>query len=159
MRGVESLMLAGLVGLLGLGIWQGRHWLPNLLPSVTHSPVTASANSPKKADAELMVKKLAHFSGKRKKVDIAAAGHFPQEPGVMTTVLVPLPSIPTAANIKAGTTRTELRARYGDPTLNISARKDGRLVERFYYLSSDETQLTVATLQNGNVTSAETISR
>lgn len=33
-------------------------------------------------------------------------------------------------HIKTGTSRTDLRARYGDPTLNISSRREGRLIER-----------------------------
>jgi hypothetical protein len=67
--------------------------------------------------------------------------------------------MPNANNIKAGTTRTELRARYGNPTLDVTARRDGRLVERYYYLSEDQSQLTVATLQDGAVTQTETVSR
>lgn len=159
MRGIESLMLAGLVGLLGVGVWQGRHWLPNLLPSATQSSVAPGIGSKKESEGKLAAKKLARTPAKSRKPAVTAAGMLPGVPSTTTTVVVPLPSIPTAGSIKAGTSRTELRARYGDPSLDISARQNGRLVERFYYLSSDETQLTVATLQDGNVTSAETVSR
>ena len=159
MRGVESLMLAGLVGLLGLGVWQGRHWLPNLLPTGTPSLSAPGVNAKAPAGVKSSTKIPAHLPRKLAKLDAATMDRLLAESSSTTTVVVPIPSLPGPASIKAGTTRTELRARYGDPTLDISARKNGQLVERFYYLSSDETQLTVATLLDGNVASIETVSR
>jgi hypothetical protein len=97
--------------------------------------------------------------GKSAKPEFAAVDRLIAEQNSSTVVVVPLPGMPKAGSIKAGTSRTELRARYGDPTLDVAARRDGRLVERFYYLSEDQSQVTVATLQDGAVTHAETVSR
>lgn len=159
MRGLESLMLAGLAALLGLGVWQGRNWLPNLLPNAGSAPVTASPGAQKKIDSKPKAKKHRLVSGAAVNAKFAAVDRLAAGPGGSTVVLVPLPSMPTSRNIKAGTSRTDLRARYGDPTLNVSSRREGRLIERYYYLSDDQTILTVATLQDGTVTSAETVSR
>jgi hypothetical protein len=159
MRGMESLMLAALVALLGLGIWQGRNWLPQAIRQ-TISPPLSSATLPSKDDhPKVTVKKSRLTHGKSAKPEFSTMERLISEQDSPTVVVVPLPAMPNANNIKAGTTRTELRARYGNPTLDVTARRDGRLVERYYYLSEDQSQLTVATLQDGAVTQTETVSR
>lgn len=152
-------MLAGLVALLGLGIWQGRHLLPDLLSHAKTASVAPAAKPLTEAHPKAAVKKSRLARGKAAKPEFAALDRLAAEPGSSTVVVVPIPSMPTSASIKTGTSRNELRARYGDPSLNVSARRDGRLVERYYYLSDDQTLLTVATLQDGTVTSAETVAR
>jgi len=152
-------MLAGLVALLGLGIWQGRHWLPDLLSHAKTASVAPAAKPPTGPSSETAVKKTRLARGKTAKPEFAALDRLAAVPGGSTVVVVPVPSMPTSSNIKTGTSRNDLRARYGDPSLNVSARRDGRLVERYYYLSEDQTLLTVATLQDGTVTSTKTVSR
>ena len=159
MRGLESLMLAALVALLGLGIWQGRNWFPGLLHRTTAAPLSSTAKPAQEVHPKVTVKKSRLVHGKSAKPEFAAIDRLIAEQNSSTVVVVPLPGMPKAGSIKAGTSRTELRARYGDPTLDVAARRDGRLIERFYYLSEDQSQLTVATLQDGAVTHAETVSR
>jgi hypothetical protein len=159
MRGLESLMLAALVALLGLGIWQGRNWLPGLLHHTTTAPLSSANKPAKELHPKVTVKKGRFAHGKSAKPEFAAVDRLIAEQDSATVVVVPLPGMPKAGNIKAGTSRTELRARYGEPTLDVAARRDGRLVERFYYLSEDQSQVTVATLKDGAVTHAETVSR
>lgn len=152
-------MLAGLAALLGLGVWQGRNWLPTLLPNAGPAHVTATAGPQTKVNSKPKTKSHRSSSGAAVNAKFAAVNRLAAEAGGSTVVLVPLPAMPTSRNIKTGTSRTDLRTRYGDPTLNVSSRRDGRLIERYYYLSDDQTILTVATLQDGSVTSTETASR
>jgi len=65
---------------------------------------------------------------------------------------------PNAPELVAGT-RTELRNRYGAPLLKVATHRDGTLIEQYYYSTSDHTHFTVATLHNGTVTGAESVSR
>ena len=66
---------------------------------------------------------------------------------------------PNAPELVAGTTRTELRNKYGAPLLKVATQRDGTLVEQYYYSTSDHTHFTVATLHNGTVVGAESVSR
>ncbi|HSU31078.1 MAG TPA: hypothetical protein VLJ11_07570 [Bryobacteraceae bacterium] len=159
MRGLESLMLAALVALLGLGIWQGRNWLPGILRHTIPAPLSSTAKPATELHPKVRVKKSRLSHGKSTKPEFAAVDRLLAEQNSSTVVVVPLPGMPKAGSIKAGTSRAELRARYGDPTLDVAARRDGRMIERFYYLSEDQSQITVATLQDGAVTHAETVSR
>ena len=66
---------------------------------------------------------------------------------------------PNAPELVAGTTRTELRNKYGAPLLKVATQRDGTLIEQYYYSTSDRTYFTVATLHNGTVVGAESVSR
>jgi hypothetical protein len=68
-------------------------------------------------------------------------------------------TFPNAPDLVTGTTRTELGKKYGAPLLKIAARRDGRLIEQYYYSSGDPGHLTVATLHDGRVIGAESVSR
>ena len=62
---------------------------------------------------------------------------------------------PTPETLAKGLTEAEIRARFGDPALNVARTDDGRVTERLYYVNGKRTQLTIANLENGRLKSAE----
>jgi hypothetical protein len=58
-----------------------------------------------------------------------------------------------------GATGAQLRSSFGDPMLQTALTRNGRLVQRYYYFNDDQTQFTVATLENGRVVAAEGAAR
>ena len=65
---------------------------------------------------------------------------------------------PTEELLRKGSTTAEIRAEYGAPTLDITGTRNGRVLERYYYVNRDQTRLTVANLENGLLTSVESLS-
>jgi hypothetical protein len=158
MRGIETLTLAALVGLVGIGIWQGHKWFPDL---TLHKGTAAVSSSDRKALEDLHSHSAAktsrsgnHKAGDRRSLD--AAG-LPLEPSNSIVVIVPSPTPPNQNSFPPGATRSQLREEYGEPALDVVARRDGRLIERYYY-SADQTHFVVATLHDGSVVSSETVS-
>jgi hypothetical protein len=154
MRGMEVLIIAGLLGLVAVGVWNARRWLPDWAspsaPAATHSGVSG------KPDA-----KLERASGKGR-LDRAgrstAVSNFTigDLPSSKTEVDVPIGSpFPTRSDLPLGITGAQIRAKFGEPTARVTAMQGGRLLERYYYVNSDRTQLTVATLEHGIIVSAE----
>jgi hypothetical protein len=63
--------------------------------------------------------------------------------------------VPDPDKIAIGTTSSELRKRFGVPSLALESVDDGSLVERYYYVKPDRANLVVATLRNGSLVSAQ----
>lgn len=163
MRGIEALLLAAFAGLVGVGLWNARHWLPEWnLKTVNSAPADASriGNAPGKPEANKPGNGkhgLVRNGRLAEKSDAA-----PGSPAVSeTTVDVPrwLPPFPTRADLPIGASGAHIRSKYGEPTARVTETRAGQLVERYYYLNADRTQLTVATLEGGLVTHTESVSR
>lgn len=154
MRGMEVLILAGLLGLVAVGVWNARRWLPDW---ASKPAAVASATPAPKADA-----KLDRASGKHKGVrtgrsSVVSNFSIGDLPASKTEVDVPMPGTPFPArnDIHIGAKGVQILARYGEPTARVTAMQNGRLIERYYYVNSDRTQLTVATLERGVVVSVD----
>jgi len=65
---------------------------------------------------------------------------------------------PTSHIVKKGTTAKELRSRFGAPSFDIASTSEGRVLEKFYYLNRERNRLTVITLENGILVSANSLS-
>jgi hypothetical protein len=156
---MEVVIIAGLLGLVAVGVWNARRWLPEWVPS--RPAAVASATPAAKVDT-----KLDRASGKRK-VDRAGRSSVVSNfsigdlPGSKTEVDVPMPGspFPTRNDLHVGATGAQILAQYGEPTARVTAMQNGRLVERYFYVNSDRTQITVATLERGVVVSVDGPSR
>lgn len=159
MRGLEGLLLFALLGVIGIAVWQYRPWVPKWSATVPTSET--AGESVKKATKAITDSK--HRSRKPERLGRKTAGAstpFDTLAEANTTVVVvPLPSIPDSRDLRVGSTRTQIRDKYGEPSLNVAARQNGKLIERYYYLNGDQTRVTVATLQDGTLVSAQTVSR
>jgi hypothetical protein len=65
---------------------------------------------------------------------------------------------PTPEILTRGSTAAEIRGAYGAPTIDVAGSRDGRVLEKYYYMSPDRTHLTVANIENGLLISAESLS-
>jgi hypothetical protein len=150
MRGIEILLLAGFIGLIGVGVWNARQWLPQWGGKATsYAPADKSPSPPGgKTD------KVAHARGKRG--FNLGNGDSPRGDVSLseTQVDVPMPKFPIRADFPRGATGLQIRARYGEPTARTTEVHEGHLLEHYYYFNNDRTQLTVATLENGVIVSA-----
>ena len=81
-------------------------------------------------------------------------------PSAAATALPTRPDLPfpVPSTLKTGSTTTEIRATFGAPFINIAGTSDGHVLERFYYVNRDRTQLTVLTMKNGKLASSESLS-
>jgi hypothetical protein len=168
MRGIEALILAALVGLVAFGIWEGRGWLPSL---ATHQ-TTATAIPPFKANA--LEEHPSSATSKKSRAGSSKSGDrysanqvgslsesslaSESELGKPIVFVVPPPPVPSQGSFATGASRSQLRDQYGEPSLNVVARQEGHLVERYYY-GADQTHFVVVTLRDGSVVFAETIAR
>jgi hypothetical protein len=156
---MEVLIIAGLLGLVAVGVWNARRWLPDWAPS--QPAAVASATPAAKSDT-----KLAETSGERKpdkagRSSVVSNFKIGDLPTSRTEVDVPMPGspFPTRNDLPLGTKGVEILAKYGEPSARVTAMQGGRLFERYYYISSDRTKLTVATLERGVVVSVDGPSR
>lgn len=158
MRGIEVMLLAGFAGLIGLGLWNARQWLPQWSPKVVNSgPANAGKAVEKVAGKRGDTKQHAgkrRVTGDARRPGTSAfpAGDFPESE---TRVEVPAWPVPTQADLPVGASGVRILAKYGEPTARVAEMHGGQLLERYYYFSSDRAQLTVATLVGGVVTGAE----
>lgn len=163
MRRIESVILAVVVGLLGVGVWQAEPLLPALSSKSETAHANASANLPEAAWVNLRRElptplKRSRAAVRQSRSNALLGKAFNSES--ITVVSVPsAASIPRAGDMTIGATRTQVRTSYGDPMLETALMRDGRLVQRYYYFNNDQTQFTVATLENGRVVSAEGTAR
>jgi hypothetical protein len=163
MRGIEVFLLAGFVGLIGLGAWNARQWLPQWGDkSVSSAPAGGnkiSGGFAGKSDSR------ARIDGKRG-IGRSAASITTDVPGSnisISTTYVQIPELhagfPTAADLPVGAHGLDIVTKYGEPTARVTEMRTGRLFEHYYYFNNDRTQLTVATLESGIIVSAENIAR
>ena len=149
MRAVESLMMVLAVAVLGVGIWAVHKWVPRsglsfFRPASTENvkvgpPAAKPAPPPAKHTARHTPSDVALPLGAIE-VDVPAGYPFPNP-----------------HDLPAGTTRAQIMAKYGEPIARVSGIEEGRLFERYYFLHRDRTRITVATLRNGVVASAESV--
>jgi hypothetical protein len=159
MKGKEALML---LAILGVGFWAITRWAgqgstaSRLLSPITSrfgvAPVakpaeTAGANQHGKPDR-------AKRSTRKRSDSTVSDSAFPDEPSTIT-VMVPSAHYPKPEELKLGSTGTDIRSQFGEPSARVAGVRDGVLMERYYYLNGDRTLLTVATLQNGLLVSAQ----
>ncbi len=152
---MEVAVLAGLLGLVAIGVWNGRRWLPEW--ASPNAPAVATAGVAARPDA-----KPTQPSGKRRlekasRSTVVSNFTIGDLPSSKTEVDVPMPGspFPSRNDLPQGATGAQIRAKYGEPTARVTAMQGGRLLERYYYVNDDRTQLTVATLEHGVVVFAE----
>jgi hypothetical protein len=164
MKGKELLML---VAILGVGLWAITRYVEGpgstassiLAPIITRFGAGPAAHDVPKPDTKEEGKK-GHAKAKRSKASGTANtdSAFPDEPSTIT-VLVPSAHYPTPEELKIGSTGTDIRSQFGEPSARVAGVRDGFLLERYYYLNSDRTRVTIATLRNGLLVSAQSQSR
>jgi hypothetical protein len=149
MRAVESLMMALALAVLGVGIWAVHKWIPRSGLRIFR-PASTEA-----------VKTIDHSVAKALPLSRKGKPHRVSDLAIPLGVIeVDVPAgfpFPTPIDLPVGTTRTQIVAKYGDPIARVSGIEDGHLFERYYFLRGDQTRITVATLRNGVVASAESV--
>lgn len=158
-------MLVATAGLLGVGIWQAHDLLSrsgsrvanSLAALVNMQPVRPAAKPDKEPDHKSAKTKGKLARGHR--VGLASAtelSNLEMPPPETTVMEVPVGSpFPDPRKLSKGVTRMQLVEKYGEPTMRASATIQGRLIERYYYVNNGRTKLTVATLEDGLLISAE----
>jgi len=155
MRGKETLLLAAAVGLVAWAVYlwrDSRFPIPDLLAAYVARPTPASAKVP--AHDSALNHRLRNHSGAG--LNTVRKTGFPIE---STAVDVPPPPFPTQENLRTGTALAQMKQTYGEPILNVTELKAGHMFERWYYVKFDNTAMTVATLDDGFVSSVKTLSR
>ncbi len=161
MRGVEVLLIAGFLGLIGVGVWNSRRWLPDWWGPriVRYGPSDPSGAPPGELAGKGMRgrQKRGFGSGNQSSArsDLASNG-FPVSE---TEVDVPMPKFPLRTDFRPGATSAQIRAQYGEPTARTTEMRGGHMFEHYYYFNNDRTQLTMATLENGVIVSAASTSQ
>lgn len=156
MRRIESVVLAIVVGLLGVGVWRAQPLLPvwNSQPEVPRPAASVEAGEAGEAGGAVWVRGTRDpIRPLHSHTQIAIRGAIDSG----STTVVPVawgPSVPRAGELMIGATSSELRRSFGDPMLETALVRDGRLIQRYYYFNNDQTQFTMATLENGRVVSA-----
>ncbi|HZQ54679.1 MAG TPA: hypothetical protein VFB14_20930 [Bryobacteraceae bacterium] len=151
MRRIESVILAIVVGFLGVGVWRAQPLFPawNSQPEAVR-PAAASVET---GGAVWLKGTRAPIRPLPSHRDIVLRAAIDSG----STTVVPVlwaASIPRAGQMMIGATSSELRRSFGDPMLETALLRDGHLIQRYYYFNSDQTQFTMATLENGRVVSA-----
>lgn len=150
MRRIESVVLAVIVGLLGVGVWRAEPLLPVWHPHAEAARPAASVETGGAVWVKGTSNAIRPLPSHRQ---IVLRGAIDSN----STTVVPVPwaaSIPGAGEMMIGATSTELRRSFGDPMLETALVRNGRLIQRYYYFNNDQTQFTMATLENGRVVSA-----
>jgi hypothetical protein len=158
--GKETILIVVILGIgalvaykfMGLGPVQVRS-----IPSGSGVNAVKAAPAPKPATSRAAGQKLAeHKAAVAGSSPAAAVPVFP--PAVMMVTIPPDLPFPTPQALKVGSSRAEIRATYGDPAMNIAGIRNGHVLERYYYLNRERSLLTVATVENGTLTAAESLS-
>jgi hypothetical protein len=160
MRGMEVVMIAGLLGLVAAGVWM---WGGRRLPEWNSStvPVIATAGVAGKPDTKLVRAPGKHDIDKPSRSTVMSDFKIGGFPASKTEVDVPISAspFPNRNDLRPGATGVQIRAKFGEPIARVTAMQGGQLLERYYYVNSDRTKLTMATLEHGVVVSAEAIPR
>lgn len=159
MRRMEVLIIAGLLGLVAVGVWNARRWLPDW--ASPQPAAVASASAAAKADPKLTETSAKRTRDKAGRSSVISNFKIGDLPVSKTEVDVPMPGspFPTRNDLTVGAAGVQILAKYGEPTARVTTMQAGRLFERYYYVNSDRTQLTVATLERGVVVSVDGPSR
>ncbi len=156
--------------ILGVGLWGANHWLGRSSFSVgalASSPLAQkifpglAAKAANKPEVKKQVAEVRSTKVKVRRSNSSAASAdlaLPYDPSV-TTVLVPSSYYPAVGDLKPGSKGTEIIARFGEPSARVAGVRDGDLFERYYYLNHERTEMTVATLSNGILVSAQSMLR
>ena len=82
----------------------------------------------------------------------------PVKSAAPTPAVTPDVPFPTPESLKKGSTSAEIRGRFGAPAFDIVGSREGHVLEKFYYVNRDKSQLTVVYMDNGLLTSVESVS-
>jgi hypothetical protein len=165
MRSVEILLITGLIALVGVAGWQGRHWFPRQTLASAPSVIAPAQLTPSPKAGSRGAQTAGIHSDKRGARSgagglLAAEQPTTGEPVNATVKIVQAPpSDPDSLKLPSGTSRSEVRERLGTPSVDVQSTREGGLLERYYYLSSDRANLTVATLHNGKLVGMQTVPR
>jgi hypothetical protein len=164
MRGIEAVLLLGFIGLVGVGIWNARQWMPVRGTQAAYSaPATAAPSSASKT-AEAPKKTAAKKAQPRVQRDLEVAIQDPAPAALVAPAESPKPKkpeaivalvVPSRNDLRPGATGAQVRSKFGDPTARVTETRDGRVVEQYYYFNRDCTQVTMATLKGGVIVSSE----
>ncbi|HEY3838355.1 MAG TPA: hypothetical protein VGL72_17370 [Bryobacteraceae bacterium] len=168
MRSLQLFLLAAAIGVVGIALWQRQTLFGDALhaASAVISPVSsktyrqARAVPSGTAKHSVLTKKSA--AGGASRTNPTAASNelsgisVPAELNLGTTVVKPLLDVPDSEKMEIGAGSSELRQRFGTPTLAVESVNDGSLVERYYYVKPDRNNLVIATLREGKLISAQT---
>jgi len=154
---VEILLIAASIGLIGLMIWHWQRWLPGQTPQATSSltpPIDTIASKKAKAGNGGRSKIFDRSSAVSRTKELPGDSFSP-DPIPVSAAVKPVLDIPDSKKMEIGATRSALQTRYGAPTVVVSSVRDGRLVELYYYVRPDRTNMVVATLREGKLVSAQ----
>lgn len=165
MRGIETVVMAGIVACFGFAIWRAPQWFP-AVNSAAHGLITAASHHPAASKSSVAPKTTEVAANDKSKhgkhaqhADIRQVSSDLKADDASTMSVVWNPAFPSPSDLMAGTTRQQLTSLYGTPWLQMSAMRNGRLLERYYYSTADRSHVTVATLEDGAVVAASSISR
>ncbi len=151
--------LAGLVGLVAIGVWKAPQWMPERdFGSGFGAAADGSAADPESKVVRVSGKNRGDKTGRSTVTSDFKIGGFPDSK-IEVDVPVSRAPFPTRKDLHAGIPGSQVRATYGEPAARITAMEGGQLVERYYYFNNDRTQLTVAKLEQGVVVAAEAVPR
>lgn len=157
MRGIEVLLLTGFIGLIAIGVWNARDWLPEWIPRAVYSAPLETTKLPSafsvKPNTGSTRVRSKHAAGiGRSFAGEMGPGEFPIS---QTEVDVPITTFPSEKDLAIGSSSVQIRAQYGEPTARVTEVRGGHVLEHYYYFNRDRTQMTKATLENGRVVAAE----
>ncbi len=152
--------MAGFIGLIAVGVWNARQWLPGWGPeAIIYAPSDTSGGSPTDRAGKASRARAKRGFGRGSSASATSDLAFTGFPVSETEVDVPMPKFPVRTDFPRGATGAQIRARYGEPTARTTEMRGGHVFEHYYYFNNDRTQLTVATLENGVIVSAESTSQ
>ena len=157
----EMVLRVGILGLIGLAAWWDRVRISKTSgvgPVAIVSPLREAAGSdPRKGLARKGTDPVQRREPAARQLTSTEKLHAITKRQDLLAGLTA--SIPAPEKLIVGTTRAALERQYGKPTFDVVARRNGSLVERYFYVSRDQAHITVATLQDGRITSAASIPR
>ena len=160
MRGVEIVILVasiGLAGLVAVAVWQGFSGQTLQTTSAATEQVLPAVSKEVKVARGRVAKNWVRHSAATKTNELPGLSLSPDVDSAKKVATAPH-GVPDSETLATGTTRSELRVRYGVPTIAVEYVGDGSLVERYYYVKPDRVNMVVVILRDGKVVSAQTAS-
>jgi len=158
MKGKEILML---LAILVVGLWAITRWAgpgstaASLLAPITSRLGITPAVKPEETPATKQAKTDRGKRSIRKSIGSSETDSSLADEASTITVMVPSAHYPKPEELTLGSTGTDIRSQFGEPSARIAGVRDGVLIERYYYMNGDRTLLTVATLKNGVLVGAQ----